>query len=198
MFSDVDLPVRKKTFQKTLQKMFEIEEQCVCDFIFILFWRSTGNVSEIDRSIAIDGLATAGLRGLSSMGVCPLWGSVLYRGLSNMGVCPLWGSGPCGPSVLYGGLAHVDPLSSMGVRPMWTLCPPWGSGPCGPSVLYGGLAHVDPLSSMGVRPMWTLCPLWGSGPCGPSVPHGGPAHVDPLSSMGVRPMWTLCPPCSVR
>jgi len=41
--------------------MFENEEQCVSDLIFILFLRSTRNVSEIDRSIAIDGLATAGL-----------------------------------------------------------------------------------------------------------------------------------------
>jgi len=61
IFSDVDLPVRKKTFQKTLQKMFKDEEQCVSEFIFILSWRATGNVSEIDRSIAIDGLATTAL-----------------------------------------------------------------------------------------------------------------------------------------
>jgi len=62
IFSDVNLPVRKKTFQKTLQKLFENKEQCVFELIFILFWRSTGNVSEIDRSIAIDGLATTVLQ----------------------------------------------------------------------------------------------------------------------------------------
>jgi len=59
IFSDVALPVRKKTFQKTLQKILENEKQCVSEFIFILFWRATGNVSEIDRSI--DGLATTAI-----------------------------------------------------------------------------------------------------------------------------------------
>jgi len=39
--------------------MVENEEQCVSDFIFILFWRATANVSEID------GLATAALKGLA-------------------------------------------------------------------------------------------------------------------------------------
>jgi len=72
MFSDVDLPVRKKTFQKKLQKMFENEEQRVSEFIFILSWRATANVSEVDRSIAIDGLLTTVLKDTGAKPVLPV------------------------------------------------------------------------------------------------------------------------------